>query len=102
MEPFELYLPLTADMEVLAQVPIWKSVEYDKGFSRYRPQAHLFMWTWIDYLNGKMQERGLQRVKYALKLDQAFELGQCFASAGVRPRRITSPIRGLRLEETYA
>ncbi|EFJ12148.1 hypothetical protein SELMODRAFT_158239 [Selaginella moellendorffii] len=46
--------------------------EYGEGFSGYRPRAPLHVD--VDYLNDRMQERGLQRIKYALKPDQAFGL----------------------------
>ncbi|EFJ07210.1 hypothetical protein SELMODRAFT_429928 [Selaginella moellendorffii] len=57
------------------------SIDYGEGFSGYSPCTNLFIWTWLEYLNDRMH---LQRIKYALKPEQAFDLyipGQCFVDA---------------------
>ncbi|KAJ7532976.1 hypothetical protein O6H91_13G027700 [Diphasiastrum complanatum] len=46
--------------------------EHGEGFSTYRPRGPLHVD--VDYLNDRMQERGLQRIRYAMKPDEAFGL----------------------------
>ncbi|CAM6101703.1 unnamed protein product [Calypogeia fissa] len=46
--------------------------EHGEGFATYRPRGPLQVD--VDYLNDRMRERGLQRIRYAMKPDEAFGL----------------------------
>ncbi|BBN17843.1 hypothetical protein MPTK1_7g17320 [Marchantia polymorpha subsp. ruderalis] len=46
--------------------------EHGEGFATYRPRGPLHVD--VDYLNDRMRERGLQRIRYAMKPDEAFGL----------------------------
>lgn len=46
--------------------------EHGEGFETFRPRGPLKVD--VDYLNDRMRERGLQRIRYAMKPDEAFGL----------------------------
>ncbi|KAL2613426.1 hypothetical protein R1flu_025118 [Riccia fluitans] len=46
--------------------------EHGEGFATYRPRGPLHVD--VDFLNDRMRERGLQRIRYAMKPDEAFGL----------------------------
>eukprot|EP00250_Pteridium_aquilinum_P019371 c24404_g1_i1 orf=165-1085(+) len=46
--------------------------EHGEGFETFRPSGPLKVD--VDYLNDRMRERGLQRIRYAMKPDEAFGL----------------------------
>ncbi|KAL3679584.1 hypothetical protein R1sor_022540 [Riccia sorocarpa] len=46
--------------------------EHGEGFATYRPRGPLHVD--VDYLNDRMRERGLQRIRYAMRPDEAFGL----------------------------
>eukprot|EP00249_Psilotum_nudum_P015276 c25237_g1_i1 orf=605-1768(-) len=46
--------------------------EHGEGFESFRPRGPLKVD--VDYLNDRMHERGLQRIRYAMKPDEAFGL----------------------------
>ncbi|ERN05395.1 hypothetical protein AMTRI_Chr08g167640 [Amborella trichopoda] len=46
--------------------------EYGEGFETFRPNGPLKVD--VDFLNDRMQESGLQRIRYAMKPDEAFGL----------------------------